>query len=696
MVLGNAEARLPAGRPHESVEAADGSTISIGRGRPLPIGTLQLVEALNVAVFSRHATGMTLVLFADPEAVEPMARIPLDRLHHRTGDIWHVLLGRGCRGACYALEAEGPFDPAAGHRFLPDRRLLDPYAPALVGLPRFGDAPLSGPASPRGLIVDTSFDWDDDRPPRRPWSETVIYEAHVRGLTVDPSAQVASPGRYRGIVEKIPYLQSLGVTAVELMPVQAFDPTRSGHPRPAGEPPTDYWGYNPVSLFAPMPAYAEGPAGCEVTELKETVLALHRAGIEVILDVVFNHTAEDGTAGPSYSFRGLDNRIYYMLDAEGGFVDFTGCGNTLGCNHPVVRGMIVDCLRHWATEYRVDGFRFDLASVLGRDVNGELLSNPPLLEQIAEDPILRDVKLIAEAWDMGGAYQVGSFPGWRWAEWNARFRDDVRRFWRGDPGLAGAFATRFAGSSDLFRAARESPQNSVNFITCHDGFTLNDLVSYETRHNDANGEENRDGTPANWSENNGVEGPTADPAIESMRRRQIRNMLATLFLSRGVPMLLAGDEFRRTQGGNNNAYCQDNPTSWVDWRLAEANAGQVDFVRNLIGFRRAHPALSAEHFYTDDEIQWLGEDGRAPDWSGAENRLGCVIGEGEGALVVLFNAARRPCRFAIPAPPAGPWRIAIDTGRDEPCVPAGCEPPLDPGGGLTLEGRTIIVLVSGR
>jgi glycogen operon protein len=429
------------------------------------------------------------------------------------------------------------------------------------------------------------------------------------------------------------------------------------------------------------------------------VRALHRAGIEVILDVVFNHTAEAGENGPTFSFRGLDNSIYYLLESgTGRYIDYTGCGNTLNCNHPIVRALIMDCLRYWVSSFHIDGFRFDLASILGRDSEGRLLANPPLLEQIAEDPLLRHTKLIAEAWDLGGAFQVGHFPGRRWAEWNCCFRDNVRRFWRGDPGMAGAFATRLCGSADLYQREGESPVNSINFVTCHDGFTLNDLVSYAEKHNEANGEDNRDGISQNYSENNGSEGPTEDSAIDSLRLRQIKNFFVTLLVSRGVPMLLGGDEFRRTQQGNNNAYCQDNEISWYDWQLVHDSVGLQRFVSRLIAFRKAHAVLRAESFYSDSEIVWFGVDGKAPDWHGRENRIGCMIpGDASGstsALCLLFNAAARPCRFLLPTAPAGKWRVVIDTAQASPAdIPdSGCEQTVIDE--ATLTERSSVILTS--
>ncbi|HLZ01084.1 MAG TPA: glycogen debranching protein GlgX [Bradyrhizobium sp.] len=655
-------------------------TLLTGPGKPLPLGLSQSDTGFNLAVFSRHATGVGLLVF-DSDDREPVEVIALDPSSNRSGDIWHAQLSSDIRGKGYALRVEGPWCPDHGHRFDPRLPLIDPYAIALTGTSDWHkvDVDLLGKqpnALVRALVTDVEFDWQGDTPPRLPWSETVIYETHLRGLTVHPLSGVVHRGSYLGVIETIPYLCVLGITAIELMPVQEFSEFEMGHR--TGKPLRNYWGYNPVALFAPKAGYAStSRPGAAVAEFKTMVRELHRAGIEVILDVVFNHTAEAGEHGPTFSFRGLDNSIYYLLEPETGcYIDYTGCGNTLNCNHPVVRSLIMDCLRHWVSSFHIDGFRFDLASILGRDTEGRLLANPPLLGQIAEDPLLRHTKLIAEAWDLGGAFQVGHFPGRRWAEWNSCFRDDVRRFWRGDPGMAGAFATRLCGSADLYHRDQESPINSINFVTCHDGFTLSDLVSYARKHNEANGDNNRDGVTENYSENNGVEGPTEDDAIESVRLRQIKNFLVTLLASRGVPMLLGGDELRRSQRGNNNAYCQDNEISWYDWRLAHENAGLRRFVSRLIAFRKAHLVLRAEAFYSDLEIAWFGIDGGPPEWHSRENRIGCTIREGSSsALCLLFNAGSRPCRFVLPAPPSGKWRVAIDTAQTSPAdMPdRGCE-----------------------
>jgi glycogen operon protein len=524
----------------------------------------------------------------------------------------------------------------------------------------------------------------------------------VRGYSIAPSAGVRFPGTYRGLIEKIPHLKDLGITAVELMPVQEFNEHDVSRADPrTGERLRNFWGYDPLGFFAPKASYASvRQDGAQVLEFKEMVRAFHRAGLEVILDVVFNHTCEGNELGPTVGFRGIDNAIYYWLDDDKRFYrDFTGTGQTVNAAHPVVRDLILDALRYWVMEMHVDGFRFDLASVLGRDLHGRVLADAPLLERIAEDPILRDAKLVAEAWDMAGAYQVGAFSERRWAEWNGRFRDDVRRFWRGDAGMVGAFASRICGSPDLYARSGKGPECSINFVTCHDGFTLNDLVSYERKHNEANGEDNRDGADDNHSANYGVEGDSDDPGVAAIRRRQIKNFLLTLAVSRGVPMLLAGDEFRRSQRGNNNAYCQDNGTSWLDWSLRHRHDEILRFARHVLALRRAHPVLRRDAFYRPEDIQWLDPIGRDPDWSDARLRsLACLIAPAGGpALYLMFNADPAPIAFVLPAPPRpGPWRVAVDTTQPSPedCHPAGEEGALASQTRYAVGPRSSAVLVA--
>ncbi|MGA8922077.1 MAG: glycogen debranching protein GlgX, partial [Candidatus Dormiibacterota bacterium] len=525
--------------------------------------------------------------------------------------------------------------------------------------------------TPKCIFTDDHFDWEMDAPPKHSASDTVIYETHVRGFTIHPSSGVAHPGTFSGLTEKIPYLQELGVTAIELMPVLEFNENESIRLNPIRkEKLRNYWGYNPVAFFAPKQSYSiAGPH--QTLEFREMVKAFHRAGIEVILDIVLNHTAEGDELGPTISLRGVENSIFYMLEENGlrYYKNFSGVGNTLNANHPVVREFVRNVLRYWVMHMHVDGFRFDLASVLGRDEHGNILRNAPLLEDIAEDPILRDVKIIAEAWDAGGAYQVGSFSTRRWTGWNGRFRDDVRRFWIGDADMMGSFASRICGSSDLYKGSGKGPASSLNFVTSHDGFTLNDLVSYKQKHNDENGEYNRDGTDANYSDNCGVEGPSDDPAVEGMRNGLIKNFLLALFISRGVPMLLGGDECRRTQRGNNNAYCQDNEMSWFDWSLVEKHKEIHRFTRGMIAFRRAHPVLRREVFYTDADIKWFAPNGGIPGWTDQRQKsFACLIpGQTEPDLFLMFNADTRSVDFAIPVLPATKiWRLAVDTSRSAP------------------------------
>ncbi len=605
-------------------------------GSPLPMGTQESAGGVNFAIFSRNASHVRLELFDHPEDATAARVIDLDPTCNRTGDVWHVWV-KGIRsGQLYAYRVDGPYQPGLGHRFNFNKLLIDPSATAISRLSTWDFGPARGydpsvpdadsifskvddaGAMPKCVFTHEHFHWLDDQPLRHPWSKTVIYETHVRGLTIHPNSGVEHPGTYRGLMEKIPDLKELGVTTLELMPVYEFNEcqVKGIHPQ-TGQPLGNYWGYDPVAFFAPKASYSSsGGVGQQKLEFKEMVQALHRADIEVILDVVFNHTAEGNAQGPTICFRGIDNSIFYMLeDDKRSYKDYTGTGNTINANHPVVQDHILTALRYWVMEMHVDGFRFDLAAVLGRGRYGELLPNPPLLERIAEDPILRDVRIIAEAWDAAGAYEVGSFSERRWAEWNGPYRDDVRRFWRGDDGMLGVFTSRICGSADIYTNSGKGPEGSINFVTCHDGFTLNDLVSYGAKHNQANGENNHDGSDYNFSENYGAEGETTDAGIMAVRKGQIKNFLLTLLISRGVPMLLGGDEFCRTQGGNNNAYCQDNETSWYDWSLLERHEDIFRFTRGMIAFRQAHPILSKEQFYTNAEIQWFSPQGGSPNWT---------------------------------------------------------------------------------
>ena len=685
-------------------------------GRPLPMGTYARGTGTNFSLFSRHASRVRLELFDHPEDAAAARVIDLDVSSDRTGDMWHVWVEGIGPGQLYAYRVDGPYRPEDGHRFNFDKLLLDPFATAISMLPTWqfdmawGDGSEdsvrstidNAGATPKCVCTQDYFDWHQDRPLKHPWSKTVIYETHVRGLTMHPSSGVEHPGTYRGLIQKIPYFKELGVTAVELMPVQEFnDQQVIGINPETGRALRQYWGYDPVTFFAPKASYcSSGALGQQTLEFKEMVHAFHSAGIEVILDVVFNHTAEGDEQGPTLCFRGIDNEIYYMLkDDKRYYRDYAGTGNTINANHPVVRDHILTALRYWVMEMHVDGFRFDLASVLGRGRSGNVLPNAPLLERIAEDPLLRDVKIIAEAWDAAGAYEVGSFSERRWAEWNGRYRDDVRRFWRGDDGFIGLFAQRICGSADLYAKSGKGPESSINFVTCHDGFTLQDLVSYRQKHNEANGETNRDGTNENFSENYGVEGETADARIESIRKRQIKNFVLTLLISRGVPMLLGGDEFRRTQRGNNNAYCQDTETSWYDWGAFERHQEIHRFTRGMIAFRNAHPMLSTEQFYTDAEIHWHSQHGDLPHWTDpTKKQLACLIHEGDQkALYLMFNASTEAVDFSLPLmPKATRWHLAADTSHAAPqdLFDAGNEPILERSQRYHLNARSSAILLA--
>ena len=661
---------------------------------PLPYGALMHDMGVQFLVFSRSATAMRVLLYDHPDDPEPTEVIRLSPEKDRWGDIWSTFVPGIEAGQLYHFQADGPFDPEKGQRFDSNARLIDPYSRALAGHFLFGDDGIVRP--PKSVVIDDYFDWRGDRHLRRELADTVIYEMHVRGFTKSPSSGVEHPGTYLGVIEKIPYLKSLGVTAVELMPLHEF-PTES--PSGIKKETSNYWGYDPMAFFAPHRGYASGTEpGCQVREFKEMVRSLHAAGIEVILDVVFNHTAEGNECGSTFSFKGLENSVYYMLgDGGSSYRNYSGCGNTINGNHPIVREMIFLCLRHWVHNYHIDGFRFDLASILSRDRNGEILPNPPIVEVITEDPMLADTKIIAEAWDAAGAYQVGSFGTMRWAEWNGRYRDDVRRFWRGDHGMRQHLATRLAGSSDLYSDNGRRPYHSINFLTSHDGFTMNDLVSFREKHNEANGEGNRDGDNNNLSDNYGVEGSTTNLDIAHLRTRQIRNMLATLMVSQGVPMLLYGDECRRTQQGNNNAYCQDNELSWFDWSLIENNADLFRFTREIIRFRLGNPTIRRRSFFLGNisgvdglpDVEWFLPDGSQVDWQASAPSLTCFASaltpaihtedrnnvpehslEGVSRHVLfMMHADSQPQEFMIPRVPQIaelPWRLFVDTSQTSP------------------------------
>lgn len=635
-------------------------------------GATALREGVNFTVCSVEATDVELLLYHRGKK-EPYAVLPFPK-HYRIGGVYSMFVfGLDIFDFEYAYRVDGPYEPKKGLIFDRSKPLLDPYAKAVIGQSVWGEQP-NQDHEYRARVVVNDFDWGDHVDPVRPIEDLIIYELHVRGFTKDPSSNVAHPGTFEGIREKIPYLKDLGITAMELMPVFEFDETM-GKREVNGRTLLDYWGYNPVSFFSPNTSYtAKKEFNREGDELKDLIKDLNSNGIEVILDVVFNHTAEGNENGPFFSFKGFDNRIYYMLTPEGWYYNFSGCGNTLNCNHPVVQQMILECLRYWTIEYHVDGFRFDLASILGRNEDGSPASQPPLLKNLAEDPILRNVKLIAEAWDAGGLYQVGSFPAFsRWAEWNGKYRDDMRSFLKGDYWFAEAAANRLIGSPDLYTGQYKGYASSINFLTCHDGFSLWDLYSYNEKHNEDNGWNNTDGNDDNRSWNCGVEGETEDPEVLRLRFRMIKNACAVLMCSRGTPMFLAGDEFGDTRLGNNNPYCQDNEISWLDWKRLNTNQTLYQFFKKMIRFRREHPAIRNNLDPSDTGFPAVSIHTNQP-WDNSIDQdtkclAVCYAGkteQGEDLVYVALNVYWEKQRFELPKlPNAYEWKRFIDTALDE-------------------------------
>ena len=654
-------------------------------GSRYPAGTRADAGGVNFCIFSRNATCVELVLYESADSTVPLQVISLDPEINRTFFFWHVYVEGLSPGIYYTWRVDGPGETAlTGFRFNKQKELLDPWTRAVTdklwNRKRASDPEDTTASSMRSMVVNDTYDWEGDQPLNHTLENSVIYELHVGGLTRHPSANVNNPGTFAAVIEKIPYLKELGITDVELMPVMAFDEqdileavTARGL--------KNYWGYSTHSFYCPHPGYCVSPEqGTHRREFRDMVKALHKAGIGVILDVVLNHTAEGGADGPTINFKGLGNEMFYHLDPDDRriYLDYTGCGNTVNCNHPLVSRFLVGCLEYWVREMHVDGFRFDLASVLARGEDGEPLYHAPVPWSIEFSRPLVHTRLIAEAWDAGGLYQVGDFPGFRWAEWNGSFRDTLRRFIRGDKGLVGEIATRLSGSSDLYEPNGRLPINSINFVTCHDGFTLYDLVSYNKKHNEANGEDNRDGHDHNFSWNCGVEGETDDTAILDLRRRQAKNFFAILFLSQGVPMILAGDEILRTQHGNNNAYCQDNELTWFDWNLVERNQDMLRFVKGMIALRKRHPCLRRHRFLTGTargtarlpDVTWHGIRLDKPLWSDPDSQvlaftLGAINTEEED-LHIILNMSEDTLAMPLPRIPERRWYRAVDTDQPSP------------------------------
>jgi glycogen operon protein len=681
---------------------------AVAAGKSFPLGASLHPGGVNFSLYSKNSTFVELLLFDRVDDAKPARVIALDPWKNRTYHYWHVFVPDIEPGQIYGYRVHGPFDPANGMRFDAAKVLLDPYGRRVVVPKGYSRLAASHPGdnaatAMKSVVVNLHrYDWEGDTPLKLPSARTIVYELHVRGFTHHPNSGVPSKtrGTFAGLIRKIPYLRRLGITAVELLPVFQFD----DHDCPTGR--VNYWGYAPVSFFAPHQAYSsrQDPLG-PVDEFRDMVKALHRAGIEVILDVVYNHTAEGDHEGPTQCYRGLDNGAYYLLEQDRAlYSNYTGTGNTLNANHPIVRRLIVDSLRYWVEEMHVDGFRFDLASILSRDETGRPLQQPPVLWDIESDPCLAGTKLIAEAWDAAGLYQVGSFVGDSWKEWNGRFRDDARAFFRAEEGSAARFADRLVGSPEIYGHKEREPEQSINFVTCHDGFTLNDLVSYNGKHNEANGEENRDGANDNRSWNCGVEGPTDDAGVEKLRNRQVKNFLAVTILSLGVPMILMGDEVRRTQRGNNNAYCHDDDTNWFDWTLVAKHADVQRFV-SLLNERRLlrdveheRERVSLTQMIRQAKKAWHGVRLSQPDWGPQSHTIAFTVELARERLLAHFilNAYWEPLDFELPRANDGgeaPWRRWIDTALDMPddIVPWRTAPSI-PGPTYRAEARSVVVL----
>lgn len=676
--------------------------IKYRRGHVLPFGATMVPNGVNFSIYSSAATSCILVLFGK-NAGQPFAEIPFPK-EFMIGNVYSMIVfDLDFESLEYGYRMDGPYDPAAGHRFDKTKILSDPYAKAIGGRDVWLAPPDWDKLYPfRSRLVFEDFDWEGDKPLETPIEDLIIYEMHVRSFTRHPSSGVKYKGTFTGLKDKIPYLLELGVNCVELMPIYEFDEYEHSKTDPVtGELLVNYWGYSTLNFFAPKSGFAAtGKYGMQVDELKTLIKELHRCGIEVLLDVVFNHTAEGDHRGPTISFKGIDNKTYYMLTPEGYYYNFSGTGNTLNCNHPIVRNMVLDCLRYWASEYHIDGFRFDLAAILGRAQDGSPLSNPPLLESLAFDPVLAKCKLIAEAWDAGGLYQVGSFPNYdHWAEWNGKYRDTIRKFLKGDEGVVGDLAQRIQGSPDMYRY--RSATAGINFITCHDGFTMLDMVSYNQKHNEANGENNQDGNNDNDSWNCGYEGETDDIHIKTLRQKQVKNAMSILMVSQGVPMILMGDEMGRTQLGNNNTYCHDNELNWLNWELKEKNAEIFNFVRHMINFRRSHPILRDTGF---PDISCHGTVPWQTDWSPSSRVFAFLLDGGhakndtarDDIIYVAMNMYWESLSFGLPQlPPDKYWHVSVNTSMPSPFDfhSLSEEPETEDQHNFILGPRSVIILI---
>ncbi|MBN1998773.1 glycogen debranching protein GlgX [candidate division KSB1 bacterium] len=680
-------------------------TKDIRPGKSFPLGATVLKNGVNFCIFSQKCEKIDLVLFDDVDAARPSRTIELDPKINKTFYYWHVFVPGIHSGQIYGYRAYGLYEPGKGHYFDHRKLLLDPYTRAVVKGKKYDRQAAIRPGdnfqyAMKSVVIDTTqYNWENDRPPKIPYSDSVIYEMHVGGFTRHPGSGIDEKkrGTFSGLIEKIPYLKTLGITAVELMPVQQFDEQDA----PYGM--ENYWGYSPIAFFAPHRGYCfSTDSAAPVNEFRDMVKALHKAGIEVILDVVFNHTAEGNEKGPTICYRGLANHVYYMLDNKSRYANFSGCGNTLNGNHSIVRRLIRHCLRYWVSELHVDGFRFDLASVMARGEKGELLENPPILWSIDSDPVLAGTKIIAEAWDAAGLYQVGSFIGDRFAEWNGPFRDDIRKFAKGDEKTVIKLAARLNASPDIYGRKNREPNRSINFITCHDGFTLNDLVSYNEKHNEANKENNNDGHSENFSWNCGTEGSTVDLKINKLRLRQMKNMMTLLFISQGTPMILMGDELQRTQHGNNNAYCQNNKISWLNWDDVQNNQDMLRFVKLLIRFTQTHDIFREERFWIPSDkseephITFHGTELFKPDWSDFSHSLAFTLNHPESGntMHIACNAYWKKLTFQLPPlKKKRSWLKIVDTFADSPFdIQLPKDAPHVTSTAVTLESRSILLL----